>query len=74
VSGIPELIVDGETGLLVSPRAPGELAAAITRLIADPSLRHALGEAGFERTTTLFSLDGGADRLAERFASCLACA
>lgn len=72
VSGIPELIVDGETGLLVSPRATDELASALTRLIADPSLRHALGEAGFERTTRLFSLDGGADRLAERFSSCLA--
>jgi glycosyltransferase involved in cell wall biosynthesis len=74
VSGIPELIVDGQTGLLVAPRAPDELAAALTRLISDPSLRRALGDAGFERTTTLFSLDGGADRLAERFASCLASA
>ena len=72
VSGIPELIVDGETGLLVAPRAPDELAAALARLIADPVLRGSLGEAGFERTTTLFSLDGGADRLAQRFASCLA--
>ena len=74
VSGIHELIVDGQTGLLVAPRAPDELAAALTRLISDPSLRRALGDAGFERTTTLFSLDGGADRLAERFASCLASA
>ena len=72
VSGIPELIVDGETGLLVAPRAPDELAAALMRLIADPLLRSSLGEAGFARKTTLFSLDGGADRLARRFASCLA--
>jgi glycosyltransferase involved in cell wall biosynthesis len=72
VSGIPELIVDGVTGLLVAPRAPDELAAALSRLIADPGLRSTLGDAGFERTTTLFSLDGGADRLARRFASCLA--
>jgi glycosyltransferase involved in cell wall biosynthesis len=72
VSGIPELITDGVTGLLVAPRAPAELAAALSRLIADPSLRHALGGGGFERTTTLFSLQSGADRLAERFAACLA--
>ncbi|HXR55732.1 MAG TPA: glycosyltransferase family 4 protein [Casimicrobiaceae bacterium] len=72
VSGIPELIVDGVTGLLVPPRAPDDLAAALSRLIGDPKLRQTLGDAGFERTTTLFSLDGGADRLAQRFASCLA--
>ncbi|HET8875972.1 MAG TPA: glycosyltransferase [Casimicrobiaceae bacterium] len=72
VSGIPELIVDGVTGLLVPPRAPHALGAALSRLIADPSLRCALGDAGYTRTTTLFSLDGGADRLAQRFASCLA--
>jgi len=72
ISGIPELIVDGATGLLVTPHAPGELAAALTRLIGDPSLRRALADAGFERTTTLFSLESGADRLAARFASMLA--
>ncbi|HEX6792906.1 MAG TPA: glycosyltransferase family 4 protein [Casimicrobiaceae bacterium] len=72
VSGIPELIVDGVTGLLVPPRAPDDLAGALSRLIAEPKLRQKLGDAGFERTTTLFSLDGGADRLARRFASCLA--
>ena len=71
VSGIPELIVDGVTGLLVPPRAPHELGAALSRLIADPSLRCALGDAGYARTTTLFSLDSGADRLARRLASCL---
>lgn len=72
VSGIPELIIDGVTGLLVPPRAPDDLAAALSRLIGEPELRQKLGDAGFERTTTLFSLDGGADRLARRFASCLA--
>ena len=71
VSGIPELIVDGVTGLLVPPRAPDALRAALSRLIGDPSLRRALGDAGYTRTTTLFSLDAGADRLAQRFASCL---
>jgi glycosyltransferase involved in cell wall biosynthesis len=72
VSGIPELIVDGVTGLLVPPRAPRALGAALSRLIANPSCRRALGDAGYARTTTLFSLAGGADRLAQRLASCLA--
>ncbi|HET9761893.1 MAG TPA: glycosyltransferase [Casimicrobiaceae bacterium] len=74
VSGVPELIVDGATGLLVEPRAPAALAAALARLIADPALRHALAQAGLERATTLFSLQAGADRLAHRFAESLAAA
>ena len=69
ISGIPELIQDGITGLLVEPRAVGPLADALTRLIADPALRQRLGEAGFQRATRVFSLDAGADRLAARFAA-----
>ena len=66
VSGIPELIVDGETGVLVPPRAPILLAEALDRLITDPVIRVALGTAGCERTTRCFSLDAGVDRLAMR--------
>lgn len=40
--GIPELIEDGESGLLVEPRSVDELEAAIQRLIADPDLRRRL--------------------------------
>jgi len=67
ISGIPELIEDESTGLLVEPRAIDALSAALSRLIADPSLRHRLGEAGFARVTHLFTADAGADRLAARF-------
>ena len=74
VSGIPELIVDGATGLLVPPGAPDELARALSRVIRDPRLRRTLGDAGFQRTTTHFSLESGADRLARRFASCVGAA
>ena len=72
VSGIPELIVDGVTGLLVEPRSPPELAQRLGRLMGDPSLRRALGEAGFVRTTTRFSMRAGADQLAARFAASVA--
>ena len=72
ISGIPELIDDGTTGVLVPPRSPDVLADALERLIADPALRRRLGEAGFARATGEFSVDVGADRLVERFAASLA--
>ena len=72
ISGIPELIEDGVTGILVEPRAVAHLADALTCLIVDPALRKRLGEAGCRRVTSVFSLDAGADRLAARFATRLA--
>jgi len=44
VGGICELIQDGETGLLVPPRDPAALAAALERLLADPDLARGLGQ------------------------------
>lgn len=46
IGGVPEAVLDGETGLLVSPDEPAALTAAFARLIADPALRRRLGEAG----------------------------
>lgn len=71
VSGVPELIEDEITGLLVEPRAAAALAAALLRLVDDPALRARLGDAGYARTTQAFSMGAGIDRLAERFASLL---
>ena len=53
--GIPESVVDGETGLLVPPRDPDALASAILRLLPDPARRRALGQAGRERVRARFS-------------------
>lgn len=44
--GFPEVVRDGETGLLVPPRDPQALAAALRTLLHDPERRRAMGEAG----------------------------
>jgi glycosyltransferase involved in cell wall biosynthesis len=67
VSAIPELIDNGETGLLVPPDDPAALARAIERLIRFPDLRVRLGSAGMRRVRSRFSLERGIDRLARRF-------
>jgi glycosyltransferase involved in cell wall biosynthesis len=53
--GIPEVVSDGETGLLVPPRDHHALAGAISRLLKDGSLRERMGRAGLARVETLFS-------------------
>jgi glycosyltransferase involved in cell wall biosynthesis len=55
--GIPEVVADGETGLLVPPRDEEALADAIVRLLKDPDLRREMGEAGRVRARNLFSLE-----------------
>jgi glycosyltransferase involved in cell wall biosynthesis len=67
VSGIPELIEDGVTGVLVAPEAPVEIARALEALIRDPARRDGLGEAGRLRVHERFGLQGNIARLARRF-------
>lgn len=56
VDGIPELVADGETGLLVAPGDAAALTDAIGGLLTDAGRRRALGEAGRERASRQFSL------------------
>ena len=57
VGGVPELVVDGETGVLVPPGDPDALAEALRRLLQDPELRRRLGAGGRERARDEFSLE-----------------
>jgi glycosyltransferase involved in cell wall biosynthesis len=55
VGGTPEVVLDGQTGLLVAPGDPSPLADAIDRLLADRPLAERLGRAGRARVETHFS-------------------
>jgi glycosyltransferase involved in cell wall biosynthesis len=67
VSAIPELLRDGQTGLLVEENHPAALARALEALIASPARRRALGQAGQARVAEAFSLDSNIEPLARRF-------
>jgi glycosyltransferase involved in cell wall biosynthesis len=56
VSAVPEIVADGETGLLVQPGDWQGLARTLDRLLADPARARALGEAGRERAHRRFSV------------------
>ena len=62
VSAIPEVVVDGETGLLVEPGDETSTAEAVGALLADRARARGLGEAGRRRAQDEFSVD----RMAER--------
>jgi len=68
VGGIPEVVSDGETGLLVPPDDPGALAGALNALIADPARATALGRAGRERAVAEFGWQAVAEQTAALYA------
>ncbi|HVY15190.1 MAG TPA: glycosyltransferase family 4 protein [Rhodopila sp.] len=49
VGGFPEMVADGETGLLVPPNDPDALAAALASLLDAPARAQAMGQAGYDR-------------------------
>jgi glycosyltransferase involved in cell wall biosynthesis/peptidoglycan/xylan/chitin deacetylase (PgdA/CDA1 family) len=67
LSGIPELVRDGVSGLLVPPGDPRALAAALRALAGDPALRARLGASGRERVLAEYDVARSARELARRF-------
>lgn len=55
VGGLPELVADGESGLLVEPNDPEALAVAIARVVGDSELRMRFAAAAHERARRLFN-------------------
>ena len=66
-AAVPEVVEDGRTGLLVSPRSPEELAMAMEKLLTSAALRRELGESG-RRRVEMLDLDRVAARLLEALA------
>lgn len=61
VSSVPEIVLDGETGLLVPPDDPAALAATVGEFLADPERATAYGRAGLARARGEFSVARMAD-------------
>jgi glycosyltransferase involved in cell wall biosynthesis len=70
VGGVKDAVLNGQTGLLVAPRAPADLAEAIEQLLFHSELRRVMGDAGqrrardhFHATSVLATLESLYDRL-----------
>lgn len=72
VGGIPAVVEDGVTGLLVAPADPDSLARALTALATDPATAGRIGAAGREIVTREFDLEAVADAYAGLYEELLA--
>jgi alpha-maltose-1-phosphate synthase len=72
VGGILEVVVDGETGLLVPPAKPEALADALRRVLDDPALARRMGAAGRRRVEAQFSWASVAERTEKVYAEAIA--
>lgn len=71
VGGVPEAVVDGETGLLVPARQPKALAQAMVRLAVDPDLAFRMGQAARKRADDLFNAGIMAEKTVEVYSRVL---
>jgi len=71
VGSLPEVVVDGETGVLCRLGDPAELSQSILRILRDPDLADAMGRAGAARVERLFRWDRVAQRTLELYGKVL---
>jgi glycosyltransferase involved in cell wall biosynthesis len=64
VGGVPEVVLDGETGFLVPPRQPRTMAQAIVRLLVDSDLAKTMGKVGRSRVEEVFDAKVMAEKTA----------
>jgi glycosyltransferase involved in cell wall biosynthesis len=67
VGGVPEVVVDGETGIVVEPDDVSSLADALDRVAADDALRERLGRAGSTRIAEHFDARSTARQMVELY-------
>src|SRR5262249_54454695 len=67
IAGVPRVVEDGRSGLLVEPGSAEELAAAISRLIQDESLRERLGQEGRRTAKERYSFRNRMQKVAAVF-------
>ena len=72
VGGIPEAVVDGETGILVPPQNAEALASGINRILRNPDRARELGAAGRRRVRELFTAQRMVGRVAELYGEAIA--
>ena len=70
LAGIPELVVDGQTGMLVSPGDSAALTQALERFLRDPELRLRFGHAGRQRIEQHFRIEQTVTPLIEMLEQC----
>jgi glycosyltransferase involved in cell wall biosynthesis len=71
VGGIPTIIEDGATGMIVPPRDPGAMAIALGALIDNPDLRHRMGAAARAKVEREFTWNVVAGRTIDVYRACL---
>ncbi|MDA2934197.1 glycosyltransferase family 4 protein [Acidobacteria bacterium AH-259-D05] len=74
VGGIPELVIDGKTGILVSPNDAGQLAGALVQVVSSEKLRRKMGQAGRRRVEEHFTLKKKLDETERLYRTLLASA
>jgi glycosyltransferase involved in cell wall biosynthesis len=70
VGGLPEVVADGETGIIVEAKNSSALTSALGRLSAEPHLRETMGAKGKERYEKMFSLNDMLNKMEDLYEYC----